>query len=91
MDLARMLLSRERPHEARIVLQDVETWRGRIDTRAAAWMFLCDTHVADKNWNEAKRCLRRLDATGTVPVAERPNLTRRLEQIDEAMRKAPTP
>lgn len=55
-------------------LADVETWRGRLDERGDAWLILCDALHDEKRWDDALRCLHRLDASGSL-------LTRRSEIV----------
>ncbi|MGE5181189.1 MAG: hypothetical protein ACM31C_03965, partial [Acidobacteriota bacterium] len=77
--------------EAEIVhlLGDVDTWQGRSDEKVDAWFVLCDAQLALAYWDEAKRCLRRLDASGLVPPERSHEIADRLEKINQAI--APVP
>ena len=81
--LAQVLINKTRYGEAIQLLEDVETWPGRIDLRANAWLTLCDVHAVTKNWTEAKRCLRRLDASGDLTPEQLPSIQARLAQIEK--------
>ncbi|MDX2091179.1 MAG: O-antigen ligase family protein [Kofleriaceae bacterium] len=88
--LARTLLAKEHPLEAAQVLADVENWPGRIDTKVTGWLLLCDTFLAERRWDETRRCLHRLDATSNIPAAQRNEVRRRFERVDELSRAAPS-
>jgi O-antigen ligase len=94
--LAHAMIKQARYDEAVRLISDVETWPGRIDERAAAWLTLCDVHSLRKNWADAKRCLRRLDASGDLTPDQRPGVQARLEQVEklrkeEDLAKQPKP
>jgi O-Antigen ligase len=84
--LARVLINKERYSESVRLLQDVETWPGRIDERAAAWLTLCDVHTVMRAYADAKRCLRRLDASGDLSTEQGPAVQARLAQIEKDRR-----
>lgn len=47
-------------------LADVETWGGRLDERGDAWLLVCDSFRDERRWDDALRCLHRLDASGSL-------------------------
>jgi len=84
--LASMLLGEQRWAEAARTVHDVETWQGRIDLRARGWLIACDVEIGRARWDEAKRCLRKLDVSGLVAPDARTQVTTRLEKIEEQLR-----
>lgn len=62
-------------------LGDVANWTGRIDEKGDAWLILCDVYMVKKQWEDAVKCLHRLDASGAL-VARSP-ITKRLQEINE--------
>lgn len=86
LSTARTLLSRHRVEDARALLEDVETWQGPTDEKLAAWFMLCDSYRQESRWEDAKRCMRRLQVAPDLPPARRDELERRLEEIDTARR-----
>ncbi|MBA3538029.1 MAG: O-antigen ligase family protein, partial [Deltaproteobacteria bacterium] len=64
-------------------LADGATWTGRIDEKAEAWSILCDIHIEQKNWDNALKCIHRLDASGVVPQSARWSVQKRLQTITE--------
>jgi hypothetical protein len=78
--LSRMLLGQHAADQAAKLLGDVESWQGRRDEKADAWLLLCDAHLALAHWDDAKRCLRRLDASGLLPPERASEIATRLEQ-----------
>jgi O-antigen ligase len=82
--LARMLLAKESYAEVLRVLSDVETWQSRRDDKIDAWLVLCDAHRALGFGDEAKRCLRKLDASADMLDERRPELLKRIEEINAA-------
>lgn len=85
IDLARMLLTHDRPDDALAALSDVENWPVRIDVKAAGWLVVCDSQIAKAKWPDAERCLHRLDATGYLRDAQRDQITTRLKKVDDAL------
>jgi O-antigen ligase len=81
LDFARALFNSARYTDAIAMVKDVEKWSGRIDDRVAAWLILCDSHAELKAWDEATRCLRRLDAFGDISPARRGEITQRIDLI----------
>ena len=81
--LARVLINKERYAEAIRLISDVETWPGRIDERAAAWLTLCDVHAVTRDYATAKRCFRRLDASGDLAKEQGPVIEARLAQLEK--------
>jgi O-antigen ligase len=79
--LARVLFQKGAYAETIRQLHDVSRWTGRIDEIGAAWLLVCDAHRAQKSWDEAVRCLRRLDASGFLE-RRRGDVTGRLEKIE---------
>lgn len=49
-------------------LADVQTWPGRIDERADAWLIVCDAYRDQGRWNDALKCIHQLDGTGTMAL-----------------------
>lgn len=89
--LAKILLTAKQYDEVLRILHDVETWTGRIDHKVTGWLTVCDAYLGNAKLDDAKRCVRRLDASGDVPPDQRAELTSRFETIDAALRAAPTP
>lgn len=87
--LGRLLLKKKLYGEAAAIVADVESWTGRIDVRASGWLVACDVFIEQKLWDEAKRCVRRLDAAGIVLPASRAEVLHRLDAIEEGMRATP--
>jgi O-antigen ligase/tetratricopeptide (TPR) repeat protein len=46
------------------MLGDVESWTGSVEDKLDAWLILCDAHMHLGHFDDAERCLHRLDATG---------------------------
>lgn len=88
LQLSHGLYNKKRYVETIRLLKDTESWPGRIDMKVNAWLTLCDSHFALGAWNEAKRCVRRLDVSGYITADLRPQITRRLDQIEIALKKA---
>ena len=87
--LARMLLGKGRHADAMRFVRDVESWEGRIDVRAQGWLIRCDVEIAEARWDDAKRCLRKLDVSGLIK--DRAQVTTRLEKIEEQLRATAKP
>lgn len=86
--LALVLHTKHASAELVQLLSDVESWQGRSDEKVAAWELLCEAELELGKYNDAKRCLRRIDASGKLS----PDLTAKvadlLEQVDDAQRRA---
>jgi O-antigen ligase len=89
--LAAVLLRNHRYDEVLQSLGDVERWPGRIDEKVTGWLLVCDTALARQRWDDAKRCLRRLDGSGYVPAERRGEIARRLEQVETGLRAVVDP
>jgi O-antigen ligase/uncharacterized protein (DUF1778 family) len=79
--LARVLFQKGAYAETIRQLHDVSRWTGRVDEIGAAWLLVCDAHRAQKSWDDAVRCLRRLDASGYLE-RRRAEVTSRIERIE---------
>jgi O-antigen ligase len=88
--LANALLSKHGEAEAVHLLSDVENWRGLNDEKIQAWLVLCDAHIGLDHWDEAQRCLHRLDASRLVPIERAAEIAKRLEHIHDARASATT-
>jgi hypothetical protein len=80
--LARSLLANHHDDEVIGLLVDVEDWGGRVDDKVNAWLLLCDARHDKRTWDEAKHCLRRLDASGTLSGDRIADVAARLVAID---------
>ncbi len=78
--LARVLFQKGAYAEVVRQLHDVSRWTGRVDEIGAAWLLLCDAHRGLASWDDAVRCLRRLDASGYLD-RRRGEVAGRLEKI----------
>ncbi len=83
MQLAQLLLEQQAYTDVARLLEDVETWHGLVEERATAWLQLCDAQVGLALWDEAKRCLRRLDASGALPTERASEIASRFEHIQQ--------
>ena len=84
MRIAQLQVRGGRFDDAIATLQDVETWEGRIDEKVTAWLLVCDAHAAMHRWDEARRCIRRLEGLGYGGE----DTTKRLEQYRNAQADA---
>lgn len=91
LQLAYVLFRKSGFEEVERLLSDVELWTGRIDMKTKAWLLRCDAHLSSERWNDAKRCLRRLDASGLVGTKNRSQITSRLDHADTKLREADAP
>jgi predicted Zn-dependent protease len=80
--LGRLLLEKGRPIEAIAAVQDVESWSTRVNFKVDGWLVICDAYEAQHQLDEAKRCVRRLDASGLVTPERAELLTSRLTRIE---------
>jgi O-antigen ligase len=86
------LMMKKRAFDAVIeLLQDAETWTGILEERNRGWLQLCDAYIEVQKWDDAKRCLRRLDASGTIPPDQAGQLAARFEKIQSLRDAAPKP
>jgi O-antigen ligase/tetratricopeptide (TPR) repeat protein len=85
--LARVLFQKGAFAEVIRQLHDVSRWTGRVDEIGAAWLLLCDAHRGLARWDDAVRCLRRLDASGYVE-RRRGEISTRIEKIEAARAEA---
>jgi hypothetical protein len=81
LKLARVQLVRAEYPALLDELANVRTWTGASDDRGAAWMILCDVHIAQKDWDAANECLHRLDASALLP--DRMAIEMRTKTIEE--------
>lgn len=81
--LARVLVLQRKPDAVLAELADVAGWRGRIDEKTEAWLFVCDIYLQRRQWDEALSCLHRLEGSGAVTPGQRIEVTRRLNQVKE--------
>lgn len=79
--LARARFARKEYDKLLVELADVTSWSGRIDEKAQGWLVLCDVHKERRDWDNALKCLHRLDASG-LPIG-RGEVARRLGAINE--------
>ena len=86
LSLAKVLIKRKSYTEVIRLLQDVESWPGRIDDKVAGWFLLCDSHEGLLNWEAAKRCVRHLEVSGYIDPQSKLEITKRLERIEQAKR-----
>lgn len=90
--LARQLAAKLAYPDVIKLLHDVETWQARRDEKIDAWLLLCDAHQSLGFGDEAKRCLRRLDASPDMLDPRRVEILRRIEAINHpVVPPAPTP
>ena len=84
--LARVLHAKHADAAIVPLLGDVESWQGRSDQKVEAWKMLCDAQLELAKFDDAKRCLRRLDGTGIVPPELSSTIAEELERVDEGQR-----
>ena len=87
--LARALLPKHGNAEVAQMLGDVESWQGLREEKLEAWLLLCDAHLGLEHWDDAARCLRRLDASGLLPADREAEIATRMQKIQDA--RAATP
>jgi len=88
--LAKALVAKNDSANIVHVLADVESWPGRSDEKSEAWLLVCDADLALARWDDAKRCLRRLDASGLIPDQRAKEIATRLEQAEAGRAAAAT-
>ncbi len=88
LQLARVLGDKGRHAEAVRLLADVPSWRGRVDDKVGAWLTLCDEHLALGAFDDAKRCLHRLEASGLIMKDRITEISSRLVKIQNAREAA---
>lgn len=77
----------DRKHEFAQVTRltdDVESWTGQNEQKIEGWLLLCDAETGLQKWNDARHCLRRLDAAGLLPSERASEIANRLERIRQA-------
>lgn len=80
--MARTLLEHGRASDALQALGDVSEWRGNTLEKAYGWLTMCDAHMALKDWDETRRCLRRLEISGLASPELLSEITSRLVRIE---------
>ncbi len=88
LQLAQTLIKKHQLVEAIDLLKDVDLWPGRINIKVSGWFAMCDAYLELKSWNEAKRCVRRLEGSGYLPQELRGEIRPRLERIDTEIKNA---
>jgi tetratricopeptide (TPR) repeat protein len=88
--LARTLDERGHHAEAIRLLGDVASWRGHMNDKIGAWLVTCDAHASLEQWDDAKRCLSRLEASGMITPERMTEISSRLVKL-KAWRDASTP
>jgi hypothetical protein len=90
LELARSL-ERTKSHDRAVtLLEDVELWQSTAADKRAAWLLLCDSYGALQRWEDAKRCLRRLETTGTSDEHQL-EVQKRMLDLDQARRASEAP
>jgi hypothetical protein len=84
--VATLMLQNKMYSEVLAMLHDAETWPGLIDRKMDAWLLRCETYEVQNQYDEAKRCLRRLDGSGNVSNRRRGEILTALTRISDAMR-----
>lgn len=77
LTIARSLLARKRYAQAAHLVEHVESWA--TDEKTDAWLVLCDAEAGQGQFDEARKCLRRLEAT--LPKERISEVTTRIEQL----------
>jgi hypothetical protein len=83
--LARTLAKHGGHAEVLQLLRDVESWESRVDDKINAWLALCDSHRELGHIDDAKRCLRRLDASPDMRAERRGEIITRLEAMQKPL------
>lgn len=81
-------------HEQQLILDllaDVESWQTRVDDKINAWLAVCDAHRELGHIDDAKRCLRRLDASPDMRAERRNEIVTRLDALQKAADPLATP
>ena len=81
--LASLLLTNGEQASALAQLQDVESWDGRIDMKRGAWMMRCEALVQLQQWDDATKCLHRLEASGLLDTQTSREVQRRLDRMTQ--------
>jgi O-antigen ligase len=66
--IARILYAQKQYTDVYAELADVESWPGNVDDRADAWLLVCDSYRDQRRWDDAMRCIHKLDGTGSMAV-----------------------
>ncbi len=83
ISLVRVLAPRGKHEEVIRLIGTVEDWTGQVEVKAAGWLALCDAQIALQRWDEAKRCVRRLDASALLSREAGIEIRTRLDQIEK--------
>jgi Tfp pilus assembly protein PilF len=81
--IAKLLADKHGYAEVLQLLRDVESWEARVDDKINAWLAVCDAHAGLGHVDDAKRCLRRLDASPDMRGERRNELITRLEALQK--------
>jgi O-antigen ligase len=81
LQLAGLLVQAQQFELVAPVLYDVEAWQSRVDDKIGAWLMLCDSYSSLGQIDEAKRCLRRLDASPDMRQERAAEIMTRLEAL----------
>lgn len=84
VDLAKLLIEHKSYEDAIHLLSDVESWQARREEKIDAWLILCDAKRDLGQPDEAKRCLRRLDASPDMLNERRSEILTRIDAINSA-------
>jgi O-antigen ligase len=88
--IAQILATKHAYAEILQLLRDVESWESRVDDKINGWLAVCDAHAALANSEEAKRCLRRLDASPDMRAERRGEIISRLETLQKPVAVPPS-
>lgn len=80
-------LGETHPQEVLTVLGDVESWQDSLEIKLPAWLKECDAQKALAKWDDARRCLHRVDGTPGLTTEQHILVTNRLEGVEEARRQ----
>ncbi|HEY1813785.1 MAG TPA: O-antigen ligase family protein [Kofleriaceae bacterium] len=81
--LAGVLRTKHADAEIVSLLSDVESWQGRSDEKVEGWLMLCEAETVLAKYQDAKRCLRRLDGAALASPDAAHRLAADLEHVDE--------
>ncbi|CAN5915238.1 hypothetical protein BH11MYX3_BH11MYX3_41180 [soil metagenome] len=81
--LVRLLAARGAHEDVLRLVGNVEDWTGGVEAKVAGWLALCDAQIALRRWDEAKRCVRRLDASALLSREAGIEIRSRLDQIEK--------
>jgi O-antigen ligase len=89
LDTAQLLAGNKAYSAVIQLLADVDTWQSRVDDKITAWLVLCDAHAGLGSVDDAKRCLRRLDASPDMRVERRNEILTRLDAFAKGTALSP--